>query len=124
MERGLEHVRRLPCPRLPRLTRARAAGETARVSWRDAYRDRLATPAEAAALVRSGDTVAVASFSNTPHTLCRALAARRRELRDVRVEHLASLFPWDEHPDPHGQPPTLVTNYATAAHRAPGDPGP
>ncbi len=88
------------------------------MSWRATHRDRVASPAEAARLVRSGDTVAVAAFSNTPHTLCRALAARRTELRDVRVEHLAALFPWAEHRDVDGQPFLPVTNYATAVDRA------
>ncbi len=93
------------------------------MSWRERHADRLRTPAEAARLVRSGDTVGVASFSNTPYTLCRALADRRGELRDVRVEHLAALFPWDEHREPDGQPFTLVTNYATAADRAAANAG-
>jgi len=79
--------------------------------WRDRQRERLATADQALRAVRPGDTVAVASFSNTPHTLCRALAARAGELRGVRVDHLASLFPWD--PDAFA----LTTNYATAADR-------
>ena len=82
--------------------------------WRDLHHTRLATPAEALAAVRPGDTVAVASFSNTPYTLCRALAARRRELRGLRVEHMAALFPWAAEADGAF---TVVTNYATAADR-------
>src|SRR5438046_3384468 len=80
---------------------------------------RVARPAARAARDRGpgaprrppGDAVAVASFSHTPHTLCRALAARAGALRGVRVDHLASLFPWD--PDAFA----LTTNYATAADR-------
>ena len=75
------------------------------------WRERLATADQALRAVRPGDAVAVASFSHTPHTLCRALAARAGELRGVRVDHLASLFPWD--PDAFA----LTTNYATAADR-------
>ena len=66
-------------------------GDAAPVGWRE----RLVTAEEALRVVRAGDSVAVASFSNTPHTLCRALAARAGTLGGVRVDHLASLFPWD-----------------------------
>src|SRR5436190_645186 len=59
-----------------RLDKRPTAGDAAPVSWRDRHRERLATAPEALGVVRPGDTVAVASFSNTPHTLCRALAAR------------------------------------------------
>src|SRR5437016_7103870 len=95
-----------------RLDKRPTAGDAAPVSWRDRHRERLATAPEALGVVRPGDTVAVASFSNTPHTLCRALAARAGALGGVRVDHLASLFPWD--PDTIA----LTTNYATAADRA------
>ena len=95
-----------------RLDKRPTAGDAAPVSWRDRHRERLATAQEALGVVRPGDTVAVASFSNTPHTLCRALAARAGALGGVRVDHLASLFPWD--PDTIA----LTTNYATAVDRA------
>src|SRR5438128_2204312 len=94
-----------------RLDKRPTAGDAAPVSWRDRHRERLATAQEALGVVRPGDTVAVASFSNTPHTLCRALAARAGALGGVRVDHLASLFPWD--PDTIA----LTTNYATAVDR-------
>ena len=87
-------------------------GDAAPVRWRDQHRERVATAEEALRVVSTGDTVAVASFSNTPHTLCRALAARAGELSGVRVDHLASLFPWDTDAF------TLTTNYATSADRA------
>src|SRR5437899_53628 len=77
-----------------RLDKRPTAGDAAPVSWRDRHRERLATAVEALGVVRPGDTVAVASFINTPHTLCRALAARAGALGGVRVDHLASLFPW------------------------------
>jgi 4-hydroxybutyrate CoA-transferase len=83
-------------------------------AWRDRHRAQLATPAEALAAVRPTDTVAVASFSNTPYTLCRALAARHRELPGLRVEHMAALFPWAA---AASDAFTVVTNYATAADR-------
>ena len=82
-------------------------GDAAPVGWRE----RLVTTEEALRVVRAGDSVAVASFSNTPYTLCRALAARAGELGGVRVDHLASLFPWD------ADAFALTTNYATAADR-------
>src|SRR5439155_15436952 len=91
-----------------RLDKRPTAGDPAPVAWRD----RVTTAEEALGVVRPGDTVAVAAFSNTPHTLCRALAARAGALGGVRVDHLASLFPCD--PDTIA----LTTNYATAADRA------
>ena len=44
------------------------------------------------------DTVAVAPYICTPHTLCDALVRRLRagDLRDVRIDHPASLSPWCE----------------------------
>jgi acyl-CoA hydrolase len=72
-----------------RLDKRPTAGDAAPVSWRDRHRERLATAQEALGVVRPGDTIAVASFSNTPHTLCRALAARAGALGGVRVDHLA-----------------------------------
>jgi len=82
-------------------------GNAAPVRWRE----RLVTATEALRVVRAGDSVAVASFSNMPYTLCRALVARAGELGGVRVDHLASLFPWD------ADAFALTTNYATAADR-------
>ncbi len=64
------------------------------MNWRDELADKVITPEEAAKLVKSGDTVSVASFLSTPHTLCEALYARRSELRGVRIDHPAALLSW------------------------------
>lgn len=72
----------------------------------------------AVAHIASGSVVAAAPFSCTPYTLCRGLAERagRGELRDIRVDHPAALFPWT---DPRWAGAIhLVDNYATAANRA------
>ncbi len=57
------------------------------MDWREIYRQRLTTPAEAVKAVKSGDTVMVPIFP--PATLPPALAARKEELRDVRIRLLA-----------------------------------
>ncbi len=86
------------------------------------YRERLGAklvPVEKAiAEVESGHTVVDAPYSCTPYTLCKALAERgaRGELRDVRIEHPASFFPWTDPAWAHAF--HLVDNYATAANRA------
>ncbi|TMB18298.1 MAG: hypothetical protein E6J71_12685 [Deltaproteobacteria bacterium] len=87
------------------------------MSWREAVGGRLTTPAEALRRVRPGDTVAVAPYTSTPLTLCRALHARRHELTNVRIEHGAGLFAWDAEGAAGGEPFTVVTNYATTADR-------
>lgn len=46
------------------------------------------TPAEAAALVRSGDTVAISANANTPRAVLDALFARAAELTDVEILHM------------------------------------
>ena len=68
------------------------------MNWRDLCRSKLTTPQEAVKLVRSGDTVAVATYLSTPFTLCRALLERARsgEFRNVRIEHPAPLFGWTD----------------------------
>jgi 4-hydroxybutyrate CoA-transferase len=100
------------------LTSDRRLRHSAGVSWREAVGGRLTTPAEALRRVRPGDTVAVAPYTSTPLTLCRALHARRHELSGVRIEHGAGHFAWDAEGAAGGEPFTLVTNYATPDHRA------
>ena len=87
-------------------------------NWRDQCRGKLMTADEAVKRVQPGDTVAVAPFTCTPHTLCRALLARVRSggLRGIRVDHPASLAPWCE-PDVLGAI-ELHDNYATPFNRA------
>jgi acyl-CoA hydrolase len=82
------------------------------------WRDKLVTAAEAVMRIQPGDRVAVAPYICTPHTLCNALIARIRagELRDIRIDHPASLSPWCE-PDVLGAI-ELHDNYATPFNRA------
>jgi acyl-CoA hydrolase len=76
------------------------------------------TAEQAVKRVQPGDTVAVAPFTCTPHTLCRALLGRVRsgDLRDIRVDHPASLSPWCEPDVIDGI--ELHDNYATPFNRA------
>ena len=65
--------------------------------WRQRYRDKLTTPEEAVGLVRDGDRVVIGMHYQTPLALCRALAARGRELRDVEIENsIATFISWWE----------------------------
>jgi acyl-CoA hydrolase len=67
-------------------------------NWRDQCRGKLTTADEAVKRIKAGDTVAVAPFICTPHTLCNALIRRVRAggLRDIRIDHPAGLSPWCE----------------------------
>lgn len=87
-------------------------------NWRDRCRDKLVTTDEAVKRIRAGDTVAVAPFTCTPHSLCNALMRRIRagDLRDIRIDHPASLSPWCE-PDVLDAI-ELHDNYATPFNRA------
>src|SRR5256885_6290439 len=88
------------------------------MNWRDRCGDKLVTPDEAVKGIRPGDTVMVAPFTCTPHTLCGALIDRIKTdgVRDIRIDHPASLSPWCE-------PEVLDAielhdNYATPLNRA------
>src|SRR4029450_6732929 len=56
---------------------------------------RLCTPQEAAALVRSGDKIAISANANTPRVWLEALLARAGQLEDVEIMHmrLVGAFP-------------------------------
>jgi len=56
---------------------------------------RLCTPQEAAALVRSGDKIAISANANTPRVWLEALFARAEQLEDVEIMHmrLVGAFP-------------------------------
>jgi 4-hydroxybutyrate CoA-transferase len=88
------------------------------VNWRDQCGDKLVTADEAVKRINTGDIVAVAPFISTPHTLCNALIGRLRngDLRDIRIDHPASLSPWCE-PDVLDVI-ELHDNYATPLNRA------
>ena len=57
------------------------------------YRRKLTTPEEAVKLVKSGDWVDYSQVCSFPIALDRALAARKGELRDVKVRHAISMRP-------------------------------
>ena len=61
---------------------------------KDLWASKELTADEAVKAVKSGDTVAVSPQTTTPVTLCNALLRRKEQLRDVRVHHPASRFPW------------------------------
>ncbi len=66
------------------------------MNWRDLCGNKLISSEEAVQNIQSGDTVAVAPYSTTPFTLCNALvdSAKKRGLKGIQIEHLASLAPW------------------------------
>ncbi len=64
------------------------------MDWRQRVGGKLVSPEEAVAGIKSGDTVVASPFTCTPYTLCQALYQRRHELRNVRIDHPAGLFPW------------------------------
>ena len=88
------------------------------MNWRDQCREKLVTADEAVKHINAGDIVAVAPYICTPNTLCNALIRRIRSdgLRNVRIDHPASLSPWCE-PDVLGAI-ELHDNYATPLNRA------
>jgi len=78
--------------------------------------DKLMSPQEAVRVVKSGDQVMVGVINVTPFTLCQALYDRRSELKGVRIDHPAALFPWVE---PGQEDNTFEVHefYATAMNR-------
>ena len=86
-------------------------------NWRDQCRGKLVSAAAAVQRIAPGDRVMVAPYTCTPHTLCNALMDRIRsgELRDIRIDHPASLSPWCE-PDVLAGI-ELHDNYATPLNR-------
>ncbi|MDQ1425459.1 MAG: hypothetical protein QOD72_2957 [Acidimicrobiaceae bacterium] len=87
------------------------------MNWRDRCGDKLMTPEQAVRRIQSGDSVTVAPYTCTPHTLCNALMARIRtgEVRDIRIDHPAALSPWCEPDVLHAI--DLHDNYATPFNR-------
>ena len=61
-------------------------------NWREPYAAKLTTAEQAVRAVRDGDRVVIGMHYQTPLSLCRALAARAGELRDVEVENSISTF--------------------------------
>lgn len=61
------------------------------MTWREDYRCRCVTAAEALQAVRSGGRVWIQSGCGTPSVLVQALVARAPELHDVEVVHMMTL---------------------------------
>jgi len=61
------------------------------VSWRDDYRAKCMSAAEALAAVRCGSRVWIQSGCGTPSTLVSALVARAPDVHDVEVIHMMTL---------------------------------
>ena len=88
------------------------------MSWKDECASKLTGVDDAVRRVQSGQVVAVAPFTCTPHTLCNALIDRgkRGELDGVRIDHPASLSAWTQ--PGLEQAFSLHDNYATPPNRA------
>ncbi|MFP5227802.1 MAG: acetyl-CoA hydrolase/transferase family protein [Acidobacteriota bacterium] len=61
------------------------------MTWKEEYRSRRMTAAQALGAVRSGARVWIQSGVGTPSTLVNALVARANEVRDVEVVHMMTL---------------------------------
>jgi acyl-CoA hydrolase len=71
--------------------------------WRQRYAAKLTTPDDAVRVVKDGDRVVIGMHYQTPLALCRALAARARELHDVEVENsIATFISWWPDGEPNG----------------------
>lgn len=85
------------------------------MDWRESVASRLVSPEEAVADIKPGESVMVAPFTCTPHTLCNALYERRNDLPDTRIDHPASLYSWVRPGDEHTM--QVWTPYATPLDR-------
>jgi hypothetical protein len=63
--------------------------------WRAQLGTKLVSPEEAVSHIKSGDRVTMSISHATPFTLCVAVAARLMEIKDVVLNHSASLFNWE-----------------------------
>jgi len=61
--------------------------------WTDMYRQKLTTPEQAVQLVQSGDWVEYGMTTSQPILLDKALAARKDELKDIKVRNCFSFTP-------------------------------
>ncbi|EHM39154.1 hypothetical protein [Anaeroglobus geminatus] len=61
--------------------------------WTDLYKQKLTTPEEAVKLVKDHDWVDYGMASSQPIVLDKALAARKDELKDIKVRTAFSLAP-------------------------------
>jgi 4-hydroxybutyrate CoA-transferase len=60
--------------------------------WKQTIGEKLTTPGEAVRVVKDGDRVVLGMMHLTPLQLCRALADRHQELKDVTVDASLSAF--------------------------------
>lgn len=60
--------------------------------WRKEYEGKLCSAADAAKLIKSGDSIYAGGFSVLPYDFTEALAERREELQDV--EYFGCLSPY------------------------------
>lgn len=63
-------------------------------NWREAYKDRLMSPQEAAKLIKSGDVIASSMSSGVPYLFIDALAARGAEISGVKLYMAAGYKPY------------------------------
>ena len=69
-----------------------------KVDWRSRLSSKLVSLEQAVARVQSGNTVGCSPYTTSPVTLAEGLKtrARRGEIENVRIEHLASLVSWTD----------------------------
>jgi butyryl-CoA:acetate CoA-transferase len=60
-------------------------------SYADEYRSKLVSPEEAVKIVKSGDWIDYGFGHTNPYALDKALAARKDELKDIKIRHCLSL---------------------------------
>lgn len=61
--------------------------------WSDVYRQKLTTPEEAVKIVKDGDWIDYGMTTSQPVVLDEALAARKDELKDIKVRETMSIYP-------------------------------
>jgi 4-hydroxybutyrate CoA-transferase len=86
------------------------------MDWRERYAEKVTTPEEAVRVVRDGDRVVIGMHYQTPLGLCRALAARAEDLRDVEIENsIATFISWWQDDTPNNF--TVRTFFLQASDR-------
>lgn len=82
----------------------------------DVLEAKLTTAEAAAGAIESGETLYIGMVSNTPFDFAAALVSRADVLRDVRVHHYLSAFPWADKAPPASI--RAVTLFSTTVDRA------
>lgn len=91
------------------------------MSWQQKYAHKIVSAQEAAAGVRSGQSITVGMYDGVPPTITTALTDRAKELEDVGVFHFVSVVPFfgfDEERE-SGRPPAFrqLTPFCTNVDR-------